>query len=131
MHEHTITLGDDEALVLSSCCLSSGEIMKPFIVAISLLASMPVLASVNCAGVPTATKVGEFGAQESYLIVTINNLDFRLGLVDDQGAKARFAIATAALAADKALLLRFFDPYSDCTSASTNKAIPSSTQILQ
>lgn len=104
--------------------------MKLCAIAIGLLFSASVLGSVNCIGVPSATKVGDFGNQESYLIVTLNNLDFRLGLVDDQAAKARLALATAALAGEKSLLLRFFDPYVDCSTASANHAIPNSTQVL-
>lgn len=80
-------------------------------------AATNALASVNCSGVPQATKVGEFGNQEGYLIVTVNNLDFRLGPISDQAARSRLALATTALAANKNLLLRFWDPYNDCASA--------------
>lgn len=105
--------------------------MKLYAIVVGLSLATSALGSVNCIGVPTATKVGDYGNQEGYLIVTINNLDFRLGPLDDQGAKSRLALATAALAAEKPLMLRFFDPYFDCTSASSNRAIPNSTQILQ
>ncbi len=105
--------------------------MKSVLIAISGLVSTTAFASVDCLGVPQATKVGEYGAQEGYLIVTVNNLDFRLGPTDDASAKSRLAIATAALAANLRLVLRFYDPYNDCTSASANRAIPNSTQVLQ
>ena len=78
-----------------------------------------------------AVKVGEFGSQEGYLIVTITNLDYRLGPIGDASATARYATAMAAMAANKPIMLRFWDPYNTCTSASTAFAIPNSVQILQ
>lgn len=111
--------------------IKSKGVMKKIIISMCIVVSTSAFSSVNCIGVPQATKVGEFGAQESYLIATVNNLDFRLGQLTDQGARSRLAIATAALAANKPLLLRFWDPYNDCSAASNAQAIPNSTQILQ
>ncbi|OWQ91844.1 hypothetical protein CDN99_05585 [Roseateles aquatilis] len=106
--------------------------MKALLMAIGMtaLASTPALAETNCTGIPQATKVGEYGAQEGYLIVTLNNMDFRLGPANDSGAKARLAVVTAALAANKQVMLRFFE-YGDCAGASAARAVPNSTQILQ
>jgi hypothetical protein len=73
----------------------------------------------------------ELGAQEGYFIVTVNSLDFRLGPIGDQSAKSRMAVATAALVANKPLLLRLWDPYSDCNAASGAQAVPNSVQLLQ
>jgi hypothetical protein len=104
--------------------------MKAGLIALGMLLSTASFAQTNCVGIPQAAKVGEYGAQEGYLIVTLNNLDFRLGPVDDPSAKARLAVATAALAAGKPLMLRFFGE-SDCASASAARTVPSSTQVLQ
>lgn len=101
-----------------------------FIINILLCAGNSV-AAVNCIGVPSSTKVGEFGAQESYLIVSVGGLDFRLGLLDDQGAKLRFAIANIALSQNKNILLKFYNPYVDCGAASVDRVIPNSVQIIQ
>jgi hypothetical protein len=105
--------------------------MKKFWLIIGLIGTCNANAAINCIGVPYATKVGEYGAQESYLIVTVNNLDFRLGSNSgDDSAKARLALATTALTANKQLLLKFFD-YADCSSASTAKVVPNSVQLIQ
>lgn len=106
-------------------------VKKAILVLACALASGGAIASVHCTGVPQAAKVGEFGAQEEYFIVTLNGLDFRLGPISDQGARSRMAVATAAVAANKTLLLRFWDPYSDCSVASSARAIPNSVQLLQ
>ena len=75
--------------------------MKTLLAAMTLLVATSTFADTNCIGVPQVTKVGEYGAQEPYLIVTLNNLDFRLGPVEDPGAKARLAVTTAALASGR------------------------------
>lgn len=88
-------------------------------------------AAVNCIGVPHAVKVGEYGNQEGYLIVTINNLDFRMGpATNDQVAKARLALAMTAITSNKSLLIKFWD-YTDCAVASAAGANPNSVQLLQ
>lgn len=107
-----------------------GGDMKSIVLAAFLLSAPCAFGAVNCVGVPQNVKVGEFGNQEGYLIVTINGLDFRLGPIGDSGAKSRLALASVALAANKPLMLRFWDPYADCNSASTAYAIPDSTQIV-
>lgn len=96
-----------------------------------MLCVLPSVAAINCTGIPSAIKVGEFGSQEGYLIVSMNNLDFRLGLINDPAAKARFAVLTAAIVANIPVLLRFWDPYSTCSDASAAYAIPNSVQVLQ
>ena len=93
-------------------------------------------AGVNCSGEVTTTKVGEYGAQETYLIVNIKDSngvkrDYRLGKYSgDDPAKARLSLATAALVASKNLMLRFYS-YSDCGTASSERAIPNSTYLLK
>ena len=104
--------------------------MKTLLMTLGLLSMTSTFAATDCVGVPQATKVGEYGAQEPYLIVTLNNLDFRLGPSDDASAKARLAVATAALAANKPVMLRFFY-HGDCATASADRAIPNSTQMLR
>ncbi|MBT9494363.1 MAG: hypothetical protein IV107_18910 [Paucibacter sp.] len=105
--------------------------MKQFIFSAFIFFSASASSAVNCVGLPQAVKVGEFGAQEGYLIVTINNLDYRLGPVDDPSAKVRVVIALTAIANNKPLVLRFWDPHSDCNSVSFNRVVPNSTQVLQ
>ena len=90
---------------------------------------MYVGAAVNCSGIPSAVKMGEYGLQEAYIITTINGKDYRLGKFDDDGAKIRLSIAQSALLAEKEVVLRFYDEVS-CDNASTNKTIPNSTQLV-
>jgi len=53
--------------------------------------------AVDCTGVPSVVKMGEYGAQEAYVIVRINDLDFRMGKPADDAVKARMSLAQSAL----------------------------------
>lgn len=108
-----------------------GENMKMFLMGMILCCAGTAGAAVNCTGVPQAAKVGEYGNQEGYLIATVNNLDFRLGLAtNDQVAKSRLTLAMMAMASNKALLIKFWD-YTDCAAASAAGANPNSVQLVQ
>lgn len=96
----------------------------------AMLAFATARANVNCTGIPSATKVGEFGNQAEYLIVTISGRDYRLGPATDDRAKARLSLASAALVAGKTLALRFWAE-SDCDGASANRTVPESLQLVR
>lgn len=81
----------------------------------------------DCRGIVTAVKVGEYGKQESNLLVTVNGSDYNLGTYTDPLAKVRFSVAQSALIANHEILLRFYQI--DCLTAATNKKIPNSTQL--
>lgn len=102
---------------------------KCLLAAAASLIALPALA-VNCSGVPHTVKMGETGAQEAYAIVRIGTLDYRLGLSTDDATKIRVSLAQTALTADKVLLLRFYG-IATCEEASTNRAIPTSTQLVR
>ncbi len=89
-------------------------------------------ASVDCMGTPQNVKVGDYGIQESYFIVTIGGVDYHLGsIAHDPAAKSRYATAMAALLSNKPLMLRFYDPYTMCNDASVARAVPNSVQLVQ
>ena len=95
-----------------------------------ILFSINALASINCSGVPSVVKMGEFGAQESYVIVRIGGKDYRLGKPADDATKMRAAIVQTALVADKQVALRFYSEES-CDTAASNRAIPNSVQLIK
>lgn len=105
------------------------KIIKLNVLATIIFLSMNVDAAVNCAGVPSTVKMGEYGIQEAYIITTINGRDYRLGRYDEDGAKIRLSLVQSALLADKEVVFRFYDEIS-CVNASTNKTIPNSTQLI-
>lgn len=104
--------------------------MKKIVMVLFLLLCVPVssFADVTCIGVPQAVKVGEYGAQELYLIVTLNGMDYRLGTADDPWAKARLALVTSAFISTKTLVLKFWLSL-DCNAASLNHDIPNSVRL--
>ena len=96
----------------------------------SCIYPMAVFAAIECEGIPNRTKVGEFGAQEKYSYVSISGKDYRLGETVQDDTKARLALASTALVSDKNLLLRFYrEP--TCDSASANRTIPNSVQLVR
>jgi hypothetical protein len=83
----------------------------------------------DCYGVPEAVKMGEYGAQEAYVIVSMGAKDYRLGRYDAEGTKIRLSLVQTALVAEKQIKLRFWNTDS-CDLASENKSIPNSVQLL-
>jgi hypothetical protein len=74
--------------------------------------------------------MGEYGAQESYVITNIGGKDYRLGKPDDDAVKMRASIVQTALVAEKAIILRFYGE-STCATASSNRTIPNSVQLIK
>ena len=65
--------------------------------------------AVDCTGVPSVVKMGEYGAQEAYVIVRINDLYFRMGKPIDNAVKARKNLAQSALIANHQIKLRLYN----------------------
>ncbi len=107
-----------------------------FLVAISILLSVTSAnAAVTCEGDVRTVKVGEYGAQESYLIIHLQDsngvgFDYRLGRADDDYAKARMALANTALIASQKFRLKFWDR-SDCATAAADRITPNSVQLVK
>lgn len=95
-----------------------------------MILSFKSTAAIDCYGIPSFVKMGEYGAQESYVIVRLGDNDYRLGHVSDDATKIRVSIAQTALVTDKEVKLRFYDEKS-CSAASINKAIPNSFQLVR
>lgn len=104
--------------------------LKYLVIAIVFSISAQTMAAVDCKGLPDIVKMGEYGAQEAYSIVRINNLDFRLGQAEDDFTKARLSLATTALVADKEILLKFYNS-STCQEASSQRKTPNSVQLIK
>ena len=86
--------------------------------------------AVDCHGTPSFVKMGEYGAQESYVIVRINDKDYRLGKASDDATKIRLSIAQTALVTDKEVKLRFYREDS-CSAASAKRVTPNSFQLVK
>ena len=86
--------------------------LKKALVGVLLTGSVYNVMAVECQGVPTAVKMGEYGGQESLIFVKIDELDFSLGRYDDPQAKFRISLAQSALVAGREMLLRFYAPAS-------------------
>lgn len=102
---------------------------RVFVFCVTIFATTNVLA-VDCMGIPTVVKMGEYSAQEAYAIVRINSKDYRLGKPTDDNVKARMSLAQTALVADKNLMLRFYN-VSSCDVASSERRTPNSVQLLK
>ena len=59
----------------------------------------------------------------------ISSKDYRLGRADDDYAKARMSVASAALVSGKILKIRFWN-YTTCDDAANERAIPNSVQLV-
>jgi len=97
---------------------------------LGVLLSTSALSAVDCYGVPSFVKMGEYGNQEAYIIIRVKDKDYRLGIATDDNAKIRLSIAQSALMADKEVKLRFWH-YTSCDDASANRAIPNSFQLVK
>ncbi len=95
-----------------------------------MLFSVNTFASADCYGVPSVVKMGEYGAQESYVIVRLGGKDYRLGNPSDAAVKMRASIVQTALVAGKQVKLRFYREAS-CDTASSNRVIPNSVQLVK
>ena len=99
-----------------------------FIVVFSIISSNAY--SADCYGIPNVVKMGEYGAQESYVIMRMDGKDYRLGRFDEEATKYRISLAQTALVSDKQIKLRFWDTES-CDIASTNRQVPNSMQLIK
>jgi hypothetical protein len=74
--------------------------------------------------------MGEFGAQEEFVIVRIGSMDYRLGLPSEDATKIRLSIVQSAILAEKQVKLRFWLP-STCEQASAERLVPNSVQLIR
>lgn len=97
-----------------------------------LTATFGAVANVDCRGVPKRVYAGAHGpnsAGAKYWVV-FNNWDiYLLGDVSNELAKARFAMAQAALVANKELELSFYS-LTTCEQARTDKALPTAASLI-
>lgn len=97
---------------------------------IVIICSLDAKAVVDCYGVPTVLKMGEYGSQEAYVIVRVEGKDFRLGKPTDASTMVRMSTAQSALIANLQVKLRFYGEVS-CDAASSSKTIPNSIQLIR
>ncbi len=96
-----------------------------------LMLGLPFKAlAAECYGVPQVVKMGEYGAQEAYIILRMNSLDYRMGRPDDDAAMARMSIIQTALIAEKDVKLRFWN-VDTCELASQERRVPNSVQLIK
>jgi len=76
--------------------------IKLIIISLSILFSFNTFAF-DCYGTPSFVKTGEYGAQESYVIVRVEDKDYRLGKPSED----------------------------TCSTAPANRAIPNSFQLIK
>jgi|GEM_PF-4652687 len=105
--------------------------LKGIVFAFLAMFSMGALASVNCMGIPEVVKLGDIGPDDGFLMVNVAGKEYRLGTPENEAAKVRLTLVLAALAANKSVMLRFYDPYNDCAAASSARALPTSVQLLK
>lgn len=86
--------------------------------------------AVDCYGITSFVKMGEYVDQESYIIVRINDKGYRLGKASDDATNIQLSIAQTALVTDKEVKLRFYSVDS-CSAVSENRATPNSFQLVK
>jgi len=100
------------------------------VLVVTIFLSTHVFAAIDCKGVPQAVKMGEYGNQEAFVMVRINNLDYRLGTPDNPTTKIRVSLAQTALVSGTELKLRYWAA-STCEQASTGEIGLNSVQLVK
>jgi hypothetical protein len=105
--------------------------MKYFLLVLSIF-TFSAQARVTCVGIPSAVSAGLVGPSPSgttFWVALPKKGTMPIGLVSDELAKARFALALTAYTAGKTLLIEYY--YKDsCSDATASRAIPNRVTIL-
>gem|GEM_PF-3976152 len=106
--------------------------MRALISLLLLFISLNAFSNVDCRGIPKRVYAGTHGPNSAGLKywVVFNNWEvYLLGDVSNELAKARFALAQAALVANKEFELSFYS-LSTCEQARNDKALPTAASLI-